>query len=105
MHWQQMTLVGVGLLGGSLGMAVRQRRLATRVVGFVRRTASVAECEALGACDQAMLDLEAAVRGSDLIVLCTPIARKGGAVVKNSPANAGDAGDTGSIPGSGRSPG
>jgi len=29
----------------------------------------------------------------------------GGSVVKNPPANAGDAGDTGSIPGSGRSPG
>ena len=29
----------------------------------------------------------------------------GGSVVKNPPANAGDSGDTGSIPGSGRSPG
>jgi prephenate dehydrogenase len=41
MHWQQITLVGVGLLGGSLGLAVKKRRLASRVVGFVRRQAGV----------------------------------------------------------------
>jgi len=75
MHWQQITLVGVGLLGGSLGLAVRKRRLAGRVVGFVRRQASVAECEQLGACDKAEVNLEAAVRGSDFIILCTPLAQ------------------------------
>ena len=75
MHWQQITLVGVGLLGGSLGLAVRKRRLASRVIGFVRRPASVAECEGAGACDKAELNLEAAVRGSDFVVLCTPLAQ------------------------------
>ena len=75
MHWQQITLVGVGLLGGSLGLVVKERRLASRVIGFVRRQASVAECERAGACDKAVLDLEGAVRGSDLIVFCTPLAQ------------------------------
>jgi len=75
MHWQQITLVGVGLLGGSLGLAVKKRRLASRVIGFVRRQASVVECEQFGACDKAELDLEAAVRGSDLIIFCTPLAQ------------------------------
>src|SRR5688500_3576571 len=73
MHWQQITLVGVGLLGGSLGMAAKQRRLATRVIGYVRRAASVDECEAAGACDKAELDLRAAVRDSDFIIFCTPL--------------------------------
>jgi len=75
MHWQQITLVGVGLLGGSLGLAARKRRLASRVIGFVRRQASVAECEQAGACDKAEVNLEAAVRGSDFIVFCTPLAQ------------------------------
>ena len=75
MHWQQITLVGVGLLGGSLGLAARKRRLASRVIGFVRRQASVAECEQAGACDKAEMNLEAAVRGSDFIILCTPLAQ------------------------------
>ena len=68
-------MVGVGLLGGSLGMALRKRRLAKSVVGFVRRSASVAECERHGAVDLATLDLARAVQGADLIVLCTPIAQ------------------------------
>jgi prephenate dehydrogenase len=68
-------MIGVGLLGGSLGMALRKRRLAGSVVGFVRRAASVRECEALGAVDLATLDLQRAVAGAELIVLCTPIAQ------------------------------
>src|SRR5205823_7758182 len=74
-HWQKVALVGVGLLGGSLGQAIRHRKLAQRVVGYVRRQASVEECERLGAVDEAESDLLRAVHEADLIVLCTPIAQ------------------------------
>jgi prephenate dehydrogenase len=60
-------------LGGSLGLALKRRRLAKEVVGFVRRAASVRECERLGAVDRATLNLREAVAGADLIVLCTPL--------------------------------
>src|SRR5213594_2679817 len=36
-HWERIALVGVGLLGGSLGLAIKERGLATRVAGYVRR--------------------------------------------------------------------
>jgi prephenate dehydrogenase len=85
-HWQKVTLVGVGLLGGSLGQALKARRLAGVVAGFVRRAASVAECESLGAVDQATLELERAVEGADLIVLCTPIAQMRPLVAQMAPA-------------------
>src|SRR5437764_184853 len=76
MHrWQKIALIGVGLLGGSLGLVVRERRLADRVVGYVRRRASVEECERLGAVDEAVLEVAQAVEGADLVVLCTPIAQ------------------------------
>ncbi len=75
MHWQKITLIGVGLLGGSLGLAIRQRRLAGRVEGFVRRESSVVECQQFGVVDQAHLDLERAVAGADLVIFCTPIAQ------------------------------
>ncbi|MGO9203853.1 MAG: prephenate dehydrogenase [Limisphaerales bacterium] len=75
MHWQKITLAGVGLLGGSLGLALRKARLAETVVGLVRRQASVAECQALGAVDVATCDLRAAVEGAGLVVLCTPLGR------------------------------
>lgn len=74
-HWKQLTLVGVGLLGGSLGLAVKRRRLAGRVVGYVRRPASIKECRAAGAVDEATTDLLKAVADADLVVLCSPIAQ------------------------------
>ena len=75
MHWQKITLIGVGLLGGSLGLAIKQRRLATRVEGFVRRAASVAECKKLGVVDHVTRDLRRAVDHADLVILCTPLAQ------------------------------
>lgn len=75
MQWSKVTLVGVGLLGGSLGLALKQRRLATRVAGYVRRPASLDECLEVGAVDQVTLDLREAVADADLVVFCTPIAQ------------------------------
>lgn len=75
MHLQKVGLIGVGLLGGSIGLALKARRLADRVEGYVRREASVAECEKLGVVDRATTDLLSVVRDADLVILCTPIAQ------------------------------
>ena len=74
-RWKKITIVGVGLLGGSLGLAIKKRRLAGTVVGFVRRAASLSECREAGVVDAATQDLHAAVAGADLIILCTPLGR------------------------------
>ncbi len=74
-HFRKVTIVGVGLLGGSLGLAIKKRRLASEVVGFVRRAASIAECKKARAVDFCTQDLNEAVEGADLIVLCTPLAQ------------------------------
>jgi prephenate dehydrogenase len=86
MQFQKITLVGVGLLGGSLGLAVKQRRLVGRTEGLVRRTASVAECEQLGVVDHATLEPLEAVAEADLVVLCTPISRMRETLVPMLPA-------------------
>lgn len=75
MRWPKISILGVGLLGGSLGLAIKRCRLADRVEGFVRRSASLAECARTGAVDHATRDLRRAVQGADLLVLCTPIAQ------------------------------
>jgi prephenate dehydrogenase len=72
-RWKKVALVGVGLLGGSLGTALRRRGLAGSVVGYVRRLKSIEEATRAGAVTSATMDLEKAVRGADLIVFCTPI--------------------------------
>lgn len=75
MQFQKISIIGVGLLGGSIGLAVRQRRLAREVAGFVRRAASVKDCERVGAVDFATTDLLRSVSGADLVILCTPLAQ------------------------------
>ena len=75
MHFHKVSLIGVGLLGGSIGLALKARRLAARVEGYVRREASIAECERLGVVDRATTALLSVVKDADLVILCTPIAQ------------------------------
>ena len=76
MHqWQKIALIGVGLLGGSLGLAIRKRGLARRVEGYVRRQPSIAECESANVVDAATRDLGQAVENADLVIFCTPISQ------------------------------
>lgn len=102
MRWKKVTLAGVGLLGGSLGLALKQRKLADLVVGFVRRKESIKECEEHGAVDSATLDLHEAISGAELVVLCTPIAKMQALAKQMRPALAKGAivTDVGSVKGS-----
>ena len=75
MQFRKITIIGVGLLGGSIGLAARRRRLAREVAGYVRRKSSLQDCERAGAVDYATTDLLAAVSNADLVILCTPLAQ------------------------------
>ncbi len=101
-RWKKVVLAGVGLLGGSLGLALKQRKLADLVVGFVRRKESIKECEEHGAVDSATLDLHEAISGAELVVLCTPIAKMQALAEQMRPALAKGAivTDVGSVKGS-----
>ena len=68
-----VTIVGVGLIGGSLGMALKQRRLAQRVIGVGRNPERLEKAGALGAIDAGVTDLARGVAGADVIVLCTTV--------------------------------
>jgi len=74
-HFRKIAIIGVGLLGGSLGLAARRRKLAFQIAGFVRRRAGLKDCELAGAVDFATTDLPAAVWNADLVILCTPLAQ------------------------------
>jgi len=74
-QFRKTALIGVGLLGGSLGLALQRRQLSERVVGYVRREASVEACREHGVVHEATLDLAAAVEDADLVVFCTPLAQ------------------------------
>ncbi|MGA2540827.1 MAG: prephenate dehydrogenase/arogenate dehydrogenase family protein [Verrucomicrobiota bacterium] len=75
MHLEEITIIGAGLLGGSLGLAIRQRQLSVKVRAFVRRPESVAECQRLGVAHVATQNMKEAVSRADLVILCTPLSQ------------------------------
>ncbi len=72
-HFKQVAIIGVGLIGGSLGMILRRRALADHVVGVGRRVENLKTAVALGAIDRYVADPQEGVRGADLVVLATPV--------------------------------
>ena len=69
----RIAIVGVGLLGGSLGLALRQRGYTGTLIGVGRRQASLDRALARNCVDQTTTDLAAAAKNADLIVLATPL--------------------------------
>lgn len=73
MEFKRAVIVGVGLLGGSIGLALRARGMAGHVVGWGRRPEALQEALRLGAVDAVESDLSQACRDAELVVVCTPV--------------------------------
>ncbi|HAL56030.1 MAG TPA: prephenate dehydrogenase/arogenate dehydrogenase family protein [Bacteroidetes bacterium] len=69
---ERVTIIGVGLIGGSLGLAIRQRVRSAHVVG-VDRAEVLRRALQRGSIDRGEPDIAKAVRGADLVVLATPL--------------------------------
>jgi prephenate dehydrogenase len=76
----RLTVVGLGLLGGSVARAARARRVAREIVAVGRTAAVLGRARAAGVVDTTTHDLAAGVRGADLVVLCTPVGMLAGLV-------------------------
>ena len=72
-HFKQVAIIGVGLIGGSLGMILRRKGLADQVVGVGRRVENLKTAVELGAIDRYVADPKEGVRGADLVILATPV--------------------------------
>ena len=71
--FRQITIIGPGLLGASLAMAIRRHKLATKIVIWARSHSSREKCQNQEWCDVVFESLEKAVADSDLVLLCTPV--------------------------------
>jgi len=69
---RQITIVGTGLIGGSFALALRRRKFAGRIVGCDRE-AALKRAKMCGAIDNGFCEPADAVRGSQLVVLATPV--------------------------------
>jgi len=71
--FNRVTIIGLGLIGGSLGMALRHHRSAKTVVGYSRKSATLYRAKQCWAIDRGTSDLRAAVRDAELVVIATPV--------------------------------
>src|ERR1700757_3752928 len=72
MSIRQITIIGTGLIGGSLGLALRKKKFAGRIVGCDRES-TLQRARARGAIDDGTTNPGDAVQGSQAVVLATPV--------------------------------
>ncbi len=72
-HFRRVALIGIGLIGSSLAQVIRRDGLADEIVGCARTEATRAKALELGLVARAEAEPAEAVRGADLVVVCTPL--------------------------------
>ena len=69
-----VTIIGLGLIGGSIGLSLRQgNKLGWEIVGYSRRQETIASALRLGAIGRGEVNLENAVKQADLVIIATPV--------------------------------
>ena len=84
--YDRLAIVGLGLIGGSIGLAARKRGLAGEIVGYSRSETSRQGAVAAGAVDQVTDDLQGAVRDADLVYISVPVGVIAEMLVQIAPA-------------------
>jgi prephenate dehydrogenase len=91
MRFHRVSILGVGLLGGSIGLALRSKVSSCRVAGYGHRRTTLERALEIGAIDERYDSAAEAVRGADLIVVCTPVGVLREMLTQIAPALAGGA--------------
>ncbi len=73
MSLKRVCIVGVGLIGGSLALVLKKKKITSKIVGFFRNKTRLKKALSKGIVDEGFLDLSEAVEGSDLVVLAVPV--------------------------------
>lgn len=73
MTFQRLSIIGVGLLGGSIGLAVKSKSSHCSIMGYGHRPATLLRARERGAIDQIETNAAQAARDADLVILCTPV--------------------------------
>jgi len=73
MKFKKIAIIGVGLIGGSIGMAIRKNKLASEVMGIGRSPERLKMALKLKAIDTWTMDIKEGVRDADIFVIATPV--------------------------------
>ena len=69
----RLTIIGVGLIGGSLALALKKSQAVGRIVGYGRNAQHLQKAVELGVIDAFETAIDAAVRDAEVIVLAAPV--------------------------------
>ena len=69
----RLAIIGMGLIGGSLSLALKQAGSVKHVVGFSRKASTRSEAMSLGVIDSAVSSIEEAIQDADIVVLAVPV--------------------------------
>jgi prephenate dehydrogenase len=72
-RFETVAIVGVGLIGGSIGLALAKRKLAKRVIGIGRRHETLERAKRLGCVSEIATSAAEGVSDADLAIVCTPV--------------------------------
>jgi prephenate dehydrogenase len=75
--FDKVVVVGVGLIGGSFALALKQANAAKTIVGIGREPEAMARALELGIVDAVAASPQEAMRGADLVLLAAPVAQTG----------------------------
>ena len=70
--FSRVAIIGVGLIGGSFGLALKKKALAKEIIGIGHRQKSIDQALRVRAIDQGYLGLDQ-IKGADLVVLSAPV--------------------------------
>jgi len=71
--YEKVAILGPGLIGASVGLALKQRGLAHEIVGLARHPSTLEKAVSVGAIDSGTLRLEEALEGADVVVFAAPV--------------------------------
>ena len=72
-HCEKLVVIGVGLIGGSVAIALRKAGLVGKIVGVGRGRANIQRALELGVIDEASEDVAAAVQDADIVLMAVPV--------------------------------
>lgn len=72
-RFNKITIIGVGLIGGSIGLAIKKRKLAGEVVGVFRHASTLKRAMRYKAVDRGVMDIKEGVKDAGLIIVASPV--------------------------------